>query len=82
MLDHGHELFSIYKFRMLRSDGSPLRAVRAMGRAMWTHQLSLGSRLLVINSAKELLPFYIRMGFRVIEVHISSILLWAPTAWC
>ncbi len=67
MLDHGHELFSIYKFRMLRSDGSPLRAVRAMGRAMWTHQLSLGSRLLVINSAKDLLPFYVRMGFRIIE---------------
>ncbi len=67
MLDHGHELFSIYKFRMLRSEGSPLRAVRAMGRAMWTHQLSLGSRLLVINSAKELLPFYMRMGFRLID---------------
>lgn len=67
MLDHGHELFSTCKFRMLRCEGSPLRAVRVIGGAMWEHQLSLGSRLLVINSAKDLLPFYLRMGFRIVE---------------
>ncbi len=67
LLEYGHRVFSNYKFRMLRSEVPPLKAVRAITGAMWAHQLSLGSRLLVINAAKSLIPLYRRMGLRVVH---------------
>ncbi|MCM2374129.1 N-acyl amino acid synthase FeeM domain-containing protein [Aporhodopirellula aestuarii] len=60
------EIYSTCKFRIHRSRCSSMKTLRMMVRAVWRDQLSLGSRLVLINAEKNLVPFYRRMGFHVI----------------
>ncbi|EMI55912.1 N-acyl amino acid synthase FeeM domain-containing protein [Rhodopirellula sallentina] len=61
------EIYSTCKFRIHRSRCSSMKTLRAMVRAVWQDQLSLASRLVLINAETTLVPFYRRMGFHVIE---------------
>ncbi|WP_052329611.1 N-acyl amino acid synthase FeeM domain-containing protein [Rhodopirellula sp. SWK7] len=60
------EIYSTCKFRIQRSRCSSMRTLRAMVRAVWQDQLTLGSRLVLINAEQNLVPFYRRMGFHLI----------------
>ncbi|TWU26902.1 hypothetical protein Pla52o_07580 [Novipirellula galeiformis] len=60
-------LVSTCKFRINRSGCSSLKTLRTMVREFWRDQVSVGSRLNLINADKKMVAFYQRMGYCVVE---------------
>ena len=64
---HADSVFSPCKFRIKRNRFSSFRLMRLMVREFWRDQLDIGSRLAVMNASLDLIAFYERIGFYVIE---------------